>query len=337
MGFRTHRRLKSGLVAFLVLFSSLFSIPAIAKSKSAYVARNNMDFSRMETGQYTVEVLLNGQGPFVFMVDTAATRSSIFEATLAKLDLQEQPGAESWISGMTAARLRPIVTLQSLSFGKTVFKDHKVVILEDWDERPERLDGILGIEILQKFALVFSHGENRLRIRDRFNPRAAKYKGWSKIHLVSNPYPVDDHGLKFTGALIGKTVIPAMIDTGSNFTTISWNSVNGTRLGKEKKRLRDEWVVQGAVGEFKPSLVVKLDKIIIGGISLSKHEMLVMDFEELQVSGNGQYPLIIAGIDLMGGRDFVLDLKNDVIYLEPTDRGWFLRGNASRLMQPTEY
>lgn len=325
MGINPHRILQSGVIGFLLLFSLLFSAPAFAKSKSAYVARNNMDFSRLETGQYTVEVLLNGQGPFVFMVDTAATRTSIFEKTLAELNLPQKPPTVSLIRGMTAARLRPAVTLQSLSFGKSVFEDHSVVVLEDWDEQKERLDGILGIEVLQKFALAFSHGENRLRIRDRFNARAIKYKGWRKIHLISNPYPVDDYGLKFTGAEIGKTLIPAMIDTGANFTTISWSSVDGTRLAKERKKLREEWVVQGAVGKFKPSMVIKLDKINIGGISLFKHEMLLVDFDEMQVNGNGQYPLIIAGIDLMGGRDFVLDLKNDALYVEPSDRGWFLR------------
>ena len=336
MGAKPHQRLKLGLFVLSLLFGILLSTPAIAKSKSAFVARNNMDFSRLETGQYTVEVLLNGQGPFIFMVDSAATRTSIFEKTLAKLNL-EDPTTEALISGMTAARMRPTVTLQSLSFGKSVFEDHSIVVLEDWDEQEERLDGILGIEILKEFSLAFSHGENRLRIRERFNPRAIKYKGWNKIHLISNPYPVDDYGLKFTGAKIGRRVIPAMIDTGANFTTISWNSLKGTRLAKEKRRLREEWVIQGAVGEFKPRMVVKLDKINIGGVGLFKHEMLLMDFEQLQVNGNGQYPLIIAGIDLMGGRDFVLDLKNDALYVEPTDRGWFLRGNASRLLQPTDY
>ena len=127
-----------------------------------------------------------------------------------------------------------------------------------------------------------------------------------------------------------------MIDTGANFTTISWSSVEGTRLAKEKRRLHEAWVVQGAVGEFKPRMVVKLDKIIIGGVLLNKHEMLLMDFETLQVNANGKYPLIIAGIDLMGGRDFVLDFKNNALYIEPNDRGWFLRGNASRLYQPSE-
>lgn len=336
MGTRPHQALKSGLVVLLVLFGILLSTPAIAKSKSAFVARNNMDFSRMETGQYTVEVLLNGEGPFVFMIDSAATRTCIFEKTLAKLNL-EDPTTESLISGMTAARMRPTVTLQSLSFGKSVFEDHSVVVLEDWDDQVERLDGILGIEILQKFALAFSHGENRLRIRNRFNPRAIKYKGWNKIHLISNPYPVEDYGLKFTGAKIGKRLIPAMIDTGANFTTISWSSLDGTRLAKEKKRLREEWVIQGAVGEFKPRMIVKLDKLNIGGVPLFKHELLLMDFEQLQVNGHGQYPLIIAGIDLMGGRDFVLDLKNDALYVEPSDRGWFLRGSASRLLQQSEF
>jgi len=337
MGMKPRHIIQMWIVCLAFIAACLFSTSAIAKSKSPYVARNNMDFSRMKTGQYTVEILLNGEGPFIFMIDTAATRTSIFEKTLSKLGLQEELQGEALISGMTDLRLRPRVNLDSISFGKTVFKDHSVVVLEDWDELEEPLDGILGIEVLAQFSLDFSHGKNRLRIRKKFNPRAIKYKGWSKIQLISNPYPVDDYGLKFTGAKIGKSVIPAMFDTGANFTTISWSSVEGTKLAKEKKRLREEWVVQGAVGEFKPRMVVKLDKISIGGIPLLKHEMLLMDFDKMQVNGRGQYPMVIAGIDLIGGRDFVLDFQNDLVYVEPTDRGWNLRGNASRLLQSSQY
>jgi len=335
MGIKPSQTLQRSLISLTFLFACFISTSAFAKSKSAYVASNNMDFSRMETGQYTVEILLNGEGPFVFMIDSAATRTSIFEKTLSKLGIEDQLNGEALISGMTETRLRPRVELESITFGKALFKDHTVVVLEDWEELEEPLDGIIGIELLQKFSLDFSHGENRLRVRKRFNPRAIKYKGWNKIQLIPNPYPVEDYGLKFTGAKIGKSLIPAMFDTGANFSTISWNSVEGTRLEKEKKRLREEWVVQGAIGEFKPRMVVKLDKVNIGGISLRKHEMLLMDFEKMQVNGRGQYPLIIAGIDLIGGRDFVLDFQNDVVYVEPKDRGWNLRGNASRLLQPT--
>ncbi|NNC38778.1 MAG: hypothetical protein EX271_02100 [Acidimicrobiales bacterium] len=336
MGMRAHKIILILLTSLALLISICFSTPAFAKSKNAFVPRNNMDFSRLESGQYTVEVLLNGEGPYVFMIDTAATRSSIFEKTLAKLPVQEHSAKEALISGMTGTRLRPTTTLKSISFGKSIFENHSVIVLEDWDDMLEPLDGILGLEILKKFAISFSHGNNRLRIRDKFNPRAIKYSGWNKINLISNPYPVEDYGLKFTGAKIGRNVIPALIDTGANFTTLSWNSVDGTRLEKEKKRLREQWVVQGAVGEFKPRIVVKLDKIIIGGVQLFKHELLLMDFEELQVNGKGQYPLVIAGVDLMGGRDFVLDFKNNVVYLEPSDRGWYVGGNASRLLDQYE-
>jgi len=258
MGIKPSQTLQRSLISLTFLFACFISTSAFAKSKSAYVASNNMDFSRMETGQYTVEILLNGEGPFVFMIDSAATRTSIFEKTLSKLGIEDQLNGEALISGMTETRLRPRVDLESITFGKALFKDHTVVVLEDWEELEEPLDGIIGIELLQKFSLDFSHGENRLRVRKRFNPRAIKYKGWNKIQLIPNPYPVEDYGLKFTGAKIGKSLIPAMFDTGANFSTISWNSVEGTRLEKEKKRLREEWVVQGAIGEFKPRMVVKL-------------------------------------------------------------------------------
>ena len=321
------------LISLMALICLFLAAPSHAKSKSAFEPSNTIDFSRLEGGQYTVEVMLNGDGPYVFMIDSAATRTSIFERTVAKLNLDDTSSTQALISGMTATRMRPTLPLRSLSFGKTLFKDHSVVILENWEDQTEPLDGILGLEVLQNFVLSFSHGKNRLRIRDSFNPKARRYKGWNKVALIPNPYPVADHGLRFTGARIGEVLIPVMIDTGSNFTTISWNSVEGSELGKEKERLRDEWMVQGAVGDFEPRMAVRLDEINIGGIRLLNHELLLMSFPELQVNGKGQYPLIIAGIDLMGGRDFVFDFKNDVLYVEPDEINQQLPRDESRLLQ----
>lgn len=320
---------------FFVPMALLFlSAPALAKSKSATSTSKSVGFTRLETGQYLLEVMVDQQGPFVFMLDTAATRTCIFEKTQRKLGLTEIPDGEAFISGLTESRIRPTTKVSSISFGGRIFEDHNVVILEDWDLPEQQIDGILGIELLDDLVLSFTHNGDRLRIRDRFNPQAIKFKGWDKIKLIPNPYPGEDYGLMFTGAKIGRSLIPTVLDTGANFTTISWSSVEGTRLEKEKKRLREEWTIQGAVGEFSPRLVVRLDKINIGGVVLPKHELLLMDLDDFPVNGNGKYPLIVAGIDLMGGQDFVLDFKEDKLYIKPRGRKWNLRAKASRMGHP---
>lgn len=332
---KTQPGLNSLRLIVVTFICAFLTSPALAKSKSADYSNNAMVFSRLETGQYMVDVMIGEKGPFIFMIDTAATRSCIFEKTRRKLELEKTPDANALISGITETRLRPTTNVPSISFAGRRFENHKVVVLEDWEEQQtQELDGILGIELLEDMVLSFSHKGNRLQILKKFNPRSIKFKGWDKVELIPNPYPGEDHGLMFTGAKVGKTYIPTVLDTGANFTTISWSSVKGTRLEKEKKRLREEWVVQGAIGEFKPRLVVKLDKLIVGGILLPKHELLLMDFDDFPVNGNGKYPLIIAGIDLMGGQDFVLDFKQDVLYVEPRGRKWNLRSKASRLTYP---
>jgi len=317
------------VVIFLAV--SLFGTNTFAETDTDPVTGKTIPFTRLETGQYLINVMIDQKGPFVFMIDTAATRSCIFEKTYKKLNSEEIPDAKALIRGMTSSRIRPMTKLSSISFAGQSFADHNVVILKDWEDQHEQLDGILGIELLQNMVMSFSHKYKRVRIRDKFNPKALKFRGWRQVKLIPNPYPGEDFGLMFTGSQIGKTVIPTVLDTGSNFTTINWVSVKGTSLEKEKTRLRDEWVVQGAVGEFKPSLVVKLDKLIVGGIELQKHELLLMDLDDFPVNGHGKFPLIIAGIDLMGGRDFVLDLKEKILFVEPSRKALSVRPNASRI------
>ena len=312
----------------LACFFIAFSFPAFANTTSP---SQTVPFERMTQGQYTIEVQINDSAPLKFMVDTAASRSSIFNNTRLRLGL-ETNNAEKYINGMTNSGYRPTSDVKTLSFGRQVFYDHNIIILKDWDKaQAEGLDGILGMDVFKNLIFAFSHKTSTVKISKRSRFSKSKYSRWKKIRLEDNPYPVEKFGLLFTYTQLGNLHIPTLLDTGSNFSAINWMSVQGTSIAKERRRLREEWVIQGSIDEFKPRMRVRLAQTHIGGIKLKQHEFIVMNFENFPVNKFGAYPLVITGIDLFDGRDFTFDFANSDLYIAPKPRKLRLGMRSSRI------
>ena len=304
---------------FSILFAVLlmFNDFAFAKGNGRFSKNSIVKFERMKSGQYIIDVKVNALGPFKFMIDTAATRSSIFESTGKKLGLEIKNDNDVLISGMTVSSYRPTVNVETLQFSRFVFRDHKIVILKNWKDSETKIDGILGLDVLNDLILQFSHEPKQLRFHKKFNAKKSKYRRWDIIDLLANPYLGEDYGLLFVYTQIGDVRIPTMFDTGANFTTLNWESVKGTTIEKHKRRLLDEWVIQGAIGKFSPKSHIKLDGLIIAGRKYKNYSLVVMDFDDLPINNYGKYPLVITGVNLMSGQDFILDLKSRKLLIKP--------------------
>ncbi|MBL4855175.1 MAG: aspartyl protease family protein [Robiginitomaculum sp.] len=311
----------------------VFSTSAFANTKPNVRHSQWIPFERTENGQYTIKVNINGDGPFIFMVDTAASRTSIFNKTRSRLKL-EKSGEKTFINGITASSFRPNASVDSLEFAGHVFRNHTIVILKDWKNNGVlKVDGILGMDVFKDMVFAFRHKKSRVKISRKPKFTKSKYRNWIKIRLEDNPYPVDKFGLLFTYTKLGDLHIPTLLDTGSNFSAINWMSVQGTSISKERRRLREEWVIQGSIGQFKPRIRVKLEQTFIGGVRLRDHEFLVMNFDNFPVNDYGKYPLVIVGVDLFEGRDFVLDFPDKNLYLAKRTHNISVKPNATRIKQ----
>ncbi len=325
------RKLVGTLSCVLVIIFSTFSFANTKPNNNGRGHSQWAPFERTQNGQYTIEVTINGDGPFRFMVDTAASRTSIFNKTRSRLKLIKG-GEKKFINGITASSFRPTASVDTLEFAGHVFRNHTIIILKDWKNNDGvKIDGILGMDVFSEMVFAFKHKTFRVKISRLPKFTKSKYRGWTKIKLRDNPYPVEKFGLLFTYTKLGGLRIPTLLDSGSNFSAINWLSVKGTSISKERRRLREEWVIQGSIGTFKPRIRVKLEQTYIGGVRLYNHEFLVMNFDNFPVNNYGKYPLVIAGIDLFEGRDFVLDFPNKHLYLAKKSRNIAVTPNASRI------
>jgi hypothetical protein len=91
----------------------------------------------------TVEVFINGQGPFNFVVDTGADRSALSTTLAARLGLEP---AHVMLHGVGGSALTPTAKVALMVAGDSRMKDSELPVLP-----PERLgvDGLLGVDMLR--------------------------------------------------------------------------------------------------------------------------------------------------------------------------------------------
>ncbi|HHI88569.1 MAG TPA: hypothetical protein ENK01_01330 [Hellea balneolensis] len=307
----------SGIRLFLGLCLTCFST-AFASTDQPEPFGQTVPFENLPGGQYAIDLQINGQGPFKFMIDSAATRTAIFTRTLKKLHLQTNQGAPAFINGMTSSRYRPSARVKEISFAGHSFLNHDIIILQDRkDMENVKFDGILGIDLMAEMTFWFNHQNQNVSILKNASLPRTKLRHWKKLNLKRTPYSGKDYGLYFIRTRIAGRWVPTMLDTGANFTAMNWKSVKGTVIENELRRLREDWVVNGSVGVFKPRQTVLIKTIKIDKIHLKNHYFLIMNFDNLPVNHYGKYPLIIAGMDILGGRDFILDFPKRRLFIAP--------------------
>lgn len=349
--------------AFITLFtvltlnsvSTYAAVPtsqaAVKTSVKTNVSKDKLrHFERAQDGQYLINVYINGQGPYRFMIDTGASQSSLFEATRLKLGVDLQTNAtgklrETYINGMAGSKTRPTIKVDNLQFIGRNMLSQELVVLKDWKAAPSLIpitfDGILGMDALNGMILAFEHivgesksqgrktrkqkrtdeiptvhQEGRIKILSPRQVAKNKYRKWLRLNLLENPYPVKKYGLLYTYSRFGRLNIPTLVDTGASFTLMDWDVIKGTQYYKERKRLHNEWVIQGAVDTFKPRRKILLERFNFGGLILKNHEVLLADMDELPINDYGKYPMLIVGIDAIKGRNFILDLQQNALLVQ---------------------
>lgn len=134
---------------------------------SAYVAAadppsGSTAFMLAGPGGIVVQVTVNGQGPFRFLLDTGSTHSSITESLAARVGARLV--AQAMVGSVLGSTLRPIARLDRLTVGPvrvdglmpSVVPDLGVLTAED-------VAGVLGQDVLATWRYTIDFRERRLR------------------------------------------------------------------------------------------------------------------------------------------------------------------------------
>jgi len=257
------------------------------------------------------------------VMDTGATQSAIFRSALNRANINVSSENDTMVHGMTQSQFRRVVTIPKLEIGPLSFSNKPMVDLDNREPDirvMDSYDGLIGMDILSSYQIYVSPTKNELWFISNDFP-VTMSPSWSRLFLNSNPFQTDDRALHFLEIRMAGKNTPALLDTGAEFSAMNWTAANYPQVRRIRKKLREKWELQGAVGQFEPTTKVKLESLRSGQIFWKHKEFVILEFDSLNVLGVHQQPFIIAGMNLFGEDAIFIDFERNFLAIVPDKSG----------------
>ena len=234
----------------------------------------------------TVEVRVNGRGPYRFLVDSGAD-TSVVGLRIAR-DLQLPVGTPANLHGMTATSRVDRVLVDELSLGQSTIRNLQVPALRERDLGGE---GMIGIDALVQQRLMMDFEKRVIKVEDARQPEQ-----WFPGDIVVRA--LRRHGqLILTQVTAAGLPLEAVIDTGSEIT------IGNLALRKRLLRgNRDKFVtipVTGVTGVTINLQLARIGELRLGSVTLRDVPIAFADVPPFHMFGLSKQPALLLGTDLM--------------------------------------
>lgn len=258
-----------------------------------------------ETGHIVVETRLNGRGPFRFVIDTGASISVVYEAAGTKLGLEPVPGVQVHVLGMTGSGLFPIGRVAEIRVGSERWENVRVALLPDTVPGGGRIDGILGVDFLSQYAVLYSQRERFLRLYPRELVAGSGYRGWEGIALRDLRVGDGNISVFVFDMYIDAEHIPTVFDLGATVNVMNRRAARALDILVRRPQAKPE--VFGISGSTEILAELRVWRLRINSSLWRNKTFLVGEFPVFDTLGLDRRPAAIAGADLFGERDFIID------------------------------
>lgn len=272
-------------------------------------------------GIFMIRLNLDGQEDMNFLVDTGATQSALYRSAVSRLGLEELENASISVHGMVQSGQRPVVVVPSIAVGDRSIENVRMAVLKNRiinDTAGPRPDGLIGMDILNEYRIYVDAETQTFNLIPRALPAPEIPWQWKTVELMSNPFIEDGHDLHFLKIRLGNHQLPALLDSGSEDNLMNWSDKKFPQLRFAKRKLRERWVLEGAIGKFDPHYLINAKDLRSGGKFWKESRFIVMNFEGLEILGIKDQPFAIAGSPLLARETFYLDFAENIIKFKPS-------------------
>lgn len=242
--------------------------------------------ARKLESRLTVEVGVNGTGPYRFVVDSGADTSVIGTRLARALGLPL--GHPVMLNGVTESRTVDRVLVDSLRLGPGTFN---ALELPRLDEHDVGAVGMIGLDALVNQRLMLDFEAKKISVDDATRP-APRMDG--EIVVIAR---LKRGQLILTQVKANGVPLDAVIDTGSEIT------IGNTALRNQLFRRRHGDVqkieVIGVTGASVSLDLLVVDELKVGGIVLSNVPIAFADVPPFGVFSLSDHPALLLGTDLM--------------------------------------
>jgi len=263
--------------------------------------------TRDHIGRVVVPVMVNGRGPFRFIVDTGASHSTISPGLVQALGLTPSEVPSIVLDGITGSARVSAVTVDKLQAGSLTIQGAPMPVV--WAPVMAGADGIFGAAGLTEQSLVIDFLHNRVVVAGEVEPAIRSES--MRVHAVR----LSD-GLITLDTRVSGVRVRAVIDTGSERTLGNLalrDAVNIRRTAGVMARVTS---VYGATKDVESGEVIHTPVIAIESLRVVDVDLVYGDFHIFKVWSMEDKPAMIIGMDVLGTVNSLgIDFKNHDVYL----------------------
>jgi len=289
----------------ILLLATVFVLCGCASTLNQDSALAIAPYHIVNGGRIVVEARVNDQGPFHFALDTGSSISIVFDELRNKLELESAPGKSVIIHGLVASGQFPLLSISRLQVGREIWADPRIASLPGETAASAKIDGILGIDFLRRYAVGFSTEDRVLRLYPPNLVRDRSYRGWAFVPLERVNIGESGAALYFFEIEIGGKKLPALFDLGAGPNMINWPAARSLRLAPVDRRVEE--VLSGALESTPVVARLNAKEVRTASIRWRNEVFLVADLEIFATLQHDDSPLVILGSGLFNQRDFVID------------------------------
>lgn len=241
--------------------------------------------ARSSNTRLTVQVHVNGRGPYRFLVDSGAD-SSVVGLRIAR-DLQLPLGTTAILNSTTARELVDRVKVAELTLGPTTVRNLQLPALSESDVGG---DGVIGIDALVQQRLLMDFEKRFIKVED------------ARTYWKTEPGEIVIIARRQRGQLILTQVrasghaLDAIVDTGSEVTI-----GNSALRAKLLRKGTEFWSVPatGVTGVTVQMQMAVIRELQLGPVTLYDVPVAFADVPPFKLFGVADEPALLLGTDLL--------------------------------------
>ncbi len=274
---------------------------ALPEPEPLFAAPTRLD----RIGRVMTQVMVNGKGPFRFVIDTGASRSTLAPHLARSLGLKHSVGRNVMLNGVTGALEVPTVAVDSLQIGELRFEQQNLPVI--FTSIMGNADGILGVAGFQdqRIDVDFKRDRVKVLVSDGRRPHYS---------MVTARAERDVNGLMVLDVRVGRRIkAKAVVDTGAERTLGNLALQTAMNKGRKKREVVGA-VVHGATPDIADGDVQEIKEARIGDLTLTNLEVIFADFHVFKLWGLDQQPALLIGMDMLGVLDrLVIDYRRNEV------------------------
>lgn len=261
------------------------SLPPAVIDPSLAIGGQDLKARETET-RLSVDVQINGRGPYHFVVDSGADTSAVGLQIAKK---QQLPlGTPAILNGMTGSDQVDRVKVDTLALGPSIVRNLELPVLREFDVGG---DGLIGIDALSQERLMLDFERRSIKVEDARKPWKAAP---GDIVIIARSRRGQ---LILTQVRAGGMPLLAVIDTGAEIT------IGNTALRDRLMRKHPDkfWTTEGigVTGAHIQLPMALIDELQVGPVTLQDVPIAFADVPPFELFNLSDEPALLLGTDIL--------------------------------------